>query len=269
VPANVTDLTLQASVSDARGNRGLSSPVTLPVVPDSRTTVVGRLLDADGRPVSNTTVRVTLNGLRAEFFDYDTPLSAMPDLSGRVPTRTGHVSAVNVRNPDSLFGSDPYGLGMDADYAARFSGYLRIDIPGEYTFQLGVDDGARLVVGGVTVVQMPTGQGDFRARSGSIRLPAGLIPIEVTYYQSVGDAELQLLYAAPGEELQVVPPARLRATMTELQVQTDGVGRFVIANVPANVPAIQLSGDQGTLSNPVLPVPGGIVDLGDVVVRRP
>jgi hypothetical protein len=185
-----------------------------------------------------------------------------------VATRTDHVSTINIRNPGGVFGVDPYGLGMDPDYAARFSGYLRIDTPGEYTFQLGVDDGARLVVGGVTVVQMPTGNGDFQARAGSVRLATGLVAIEITYYQSVGNTELQLLYAPPGEELRVVPPERLQTSAAEWQVRTDDSGRFEIRNVPANIPAIWLSGDQGNLSGPVSPAAGGIVDLGDIVVPR-
>jgi hypothetical protein len=269
VPGTVTELTLQTSISDAQDNRALSPAVRLLVVPDPRTTVVGRLIDTDGRPLSDRTVRVTLNGLRAEFFDYSAPLATLPDVGGRAVTRAGHASAINMRNPDRLFGADPYGFAMDPDYAVRFSGYLRIDAAGEYTFQLAANEGARLVVAGMTVAQMPTGLGELQARSGSIRLPAGLIPIEITHYQSIGDAEIQLLCAARGNELQVVRPEQLITASAELQVQTDSFGRFVIANVPANIPAIQLSSDQGDLSNPISPVPGGIVDLGDVVVRRP
>ena len=83
------------------------------------------------------------------------------------------------------------------------------------------------------------------------------------------DAGQPLLYALRGSELQVVRPERLVTAISELEVQTDGFGRFVIANVPANIPAIRLSSGLGDLSNPVSPVPGGIVDFGDVVVRRP
>jgi hypothetical protein len=267
-PGTVTELMLQASISDARGNRAVSSAVRLFAVPDPRTTVVGRLVDADGRPLGNQTVRVTVNGLRAEFFDFTAPLATLPDVTGRTLTRADHASAIDMRNPGRLFGADPYGFGMDPDYAARFSGYLRIDQAGEYTFQLAANEGARLVVGGVTVAQMPTGAGELQARSGSIQLPAGLIPIEVTCYQSVGDAELQLLYAPRGGELQPVRPEQLVTAIAELQAQTDAFGRFAIANVPANIPAIQLSSDQGHLSQQVTPVAGGIVDLGDVVVRR-
>jgi hypothetical protein len=268
VPASISELTLEASIRDAQGTLTMSSPVRLLVVPDPHTTVIGRLVDADGRPVANENVRVAVSGLRAEFFDSAAPLSALPDLRGQAPTRTGLVSAINARMTGGVFGIDPYGLGMDPDYAARFTGYITIETSGEYTFQLGVDDGARLVVGGETVVQMPSGTSVFQTRSGSIPLAAGLVPIEITYYQSLGDAELQLLYEPPGEALQVVPPKRLQVTPDELQVRTNDLGQFAISNVPANVPAIRLSGDSGYLSGPVTPAAGGVVDVGDVVVQR-
>jgi hypothetical protein len=255
-------------VSDEQGETTFSRPVTVSVVPDPLTTVSGRLVAADGNPVTNAEVTVTLNGLRAEFFDYASPLSTLPEVNGTVAGRTGYVSAVNVRNPDGLFGSDPFGVGMAPDYAARYSGFLSIDEPGEYTFVLGADEGARLALAGLTVLQMPTGRGEFQAFSRTVQLPAGLIPIELTFYESYGDAELQLSYARPGADVEVVPPERFRAVAGEYTIRTDSAGRFVIPNVPANVAAIRLSDRVSELSAPVPPVPGGTTDLGDVVVER-
>jgi hypothetical protein len=93
------------------------------------------------------------------------------------------------------------------------------------------------------------------------------VPIEVTYYESVGDAELQLQYAPPGGELQVILPGRLRATMTERTVRTDAFGQFVIPNVPANVPAVRVTSGSGDISPLRPPVPGGVTDFGDVVIE--
>jgi hypothetical protein len=266
-PANVTSLTLEVSASNNAGTVMLSQPITLSVVPDSHTTVIGRLLDTAGMPLANRDVSVAINGLRAEFFDFSTPLTALPDVNGLAPTYTRHVSAVNVRNPNGVFGSDPFGVGLSPDYAARLTGYLWIEQPGQYVFQLGADEGARLVIGGATVIQMPTGKGELQVRSQTIQLAAGWVPIEVTYYESVGDAELQLQYAPPGGELQVILPGRLRATMTERTVRTDAFGQFVIPNVPANVPAVRVTSGSGDISPLRPPVPGGVTDFGDVVIE--
>jgi hypothetical protein len=89
----------------------------------------------------------------------------------------------------------------------------------------------------------------------------------VTHYESVGGAELQLLYVPPGGKLGPIPPGRFRATMDDRKAQTDGLGQFVIENVPANVPAIRLRGGSGDLSNPAPPVAGGVTELRDVVIE--
>jgi hypothetical protein len=267
VPAGVTGLTLLASVANDQGAVGVSQPLAVSVLPDPRTTVIGRLVDANNLPIGNREVAVTLNGLRAEFFDFVTPLTSVPELTGLVPTRTGHVSAVNLRNPNSVFGSDPFGAGMIPDYAGRLSGYLWIETAGDYTFAVGAVEGARLVINGATAIQTPAGRTSFGIDAQTVALPAGWIPIEVAYYQAVGDTELQLLYGAPGDELRVVAPDALRVAMPQFTVRTDGDGRFVVANVPANVSAVRVSGESGDLSNPVPPAPGGVTDFGDVVNR--
>src|SRR5207244_9497873 len=98
----------------------------------------------------------------------------------------------NLRNPNEIFGKDPFGVKLAPDYAVRFSGYLRITTAGDHTFFLGADEGARLKVGGITVVDIPTGNGQYQEGRGPISLAPGLIHIEVTFYESVGNIELQL-----------------------------------------------------------------------------
>lgn len=56
VPQNVTSLTLSATAVDLGGNIGTAPNVLVTVIPDPGTTVIGRVVDGNGVPVSNATV---------------------------------------------------------------------------------------------------------------------------------------------------------------------------------------------------------------------
>src|SRR5260221_318558 len=63
------------------------------IFPDSRQTVRGHVLSEDGRAAQGVSLRARFHGLQAEFFDFQTPLVAIPDLAGRLPARVGSVTA--------------------------------------------------------------------------------------------------------------------------------------------------------------------------------
>lgn len=90
----------------------------------------------------------------------DTQLPVSP---GRTTDRRSLPTTVNLREPSEILGNDPSGVGLSADYAARFSGWLRIDRQEEYKFSLGADTGARLVL---HVTDIIDGQGELH-NSGS------------------------------------------------------------------------------------------------------
>ena len=83
------------------------------------------------------------SGLMAEFFDnagLGVNTSGMPDLSGRVPDFTRIDPVVNYSNSNS----QPWpGLSSSFadEFSSRHSGYVRIDIAGNYTFYVNSDDG--------------------------------------------------------------------------------------------------------------------------------
>lgn len=67
-------------------------------------------------------------------------------------------------------------------FVVQFTGYISILVPGTYTFSISVDDGMRLLIGGIMIMEHNggsffdnyTGQAEFAA--------AGLYPFELIYY---------------------------------------------------------------------------------------
>ena len=273
VPYGVSVVNLSASARDIAGNVGTSSDVVALVAPDPFTTVQGRVVDAAGNPVAGAEVALQLNGLKAEFFDFTLALHVLPDLNELTPTVTKLVSAVNLRNPDDLFAADTFGEVFDPDYAVRFTGLIQIPESGTYTFILGSDDGARLLIDGKPVVEV-TATGEFTEAQADVDLSAGSLPIEIQYFQAVGDAELQLSYIPPGGERQVVPPSALVQEPPVFTAVTGTDGTFSVSGVPTILGAVSVratvteqDGTQRTgKADTVLAVRQGVTDVGTVVV---
>src|SRR5262249_50904471 len=163
----VKNLTFNGRATNAAGIEGQSNDVTVTVKSDSFTTVTGRVVNSEGMPVASAKIQLILNGLEAEFFDFQQPLTTIPELEVRPANLNGLISALNVRNPADIFGHDPFGVSMAPDYAARFTGWLRVAKAGRYQFFLGADEGARAIVDGKIVVDIPTGRGEFQEGTGS------------------------------------------------------------------------------------------------------
>src|SRR5205823_2141135 len=137
----------------------------------------------------------------------------------------------------------------------------------------GADEGARLSLNGVAILEIPTGNGQLQEVSATVNLTGGLIPIEVTYYNSVGNAELQLSYQPPDGEQQVVPPSALIANTRSFTATTNDAGEFSIVGVPSALGDVQIKAtveETGRASSEVLSVSPvqGEINVGDIVVQR-
>ena len=93
-------------------------------------------------------------------------------------------------------------------FALRFEGYVRVPADGVYTFVLSSDDGSRLRIGDVLVIDHDGPHG-LSEKSGQIALRAGWHPIEVAYFQGGGGRALDLRMAAAGEAPRPVPAEAL------------------------------------------------------------
>lgn len=58
VPAGVSSLTLGATANDLGGNSGIAQNVTVNVIPDPLTTVIGTVVDPNGNPLAGATVKL-------------------------------------------------------------------------------------------------------------------------------------------------------------------------------------------------------------------
>jgi hypothetical protein len=272
VPAGVSSITLSATATNTVGKTATSPSVNVPIVSDALTTVQGTVVDASNSdaPINGAAVTASVHGVSAEVFNFDTPLTALPDLAGATPNRVTVVSALNLRNPGSLFGNDPFGLGASVSRVIRFSANLRLAAGGVYTFTLGVNEGGRLVVNGTRVVDLPNGTGHFQQGSGTITLPVGAVPIQVLTFDN-STPEVQVSYAPAGGVAEVIPPSALVPTLVPYQTTSGANGRFSIPAVPTMFGSVGVSAvatikgkSTRAVSKPVFPVAGGITDVGVV-----
>ena len=172
-----------------------------------------------------------------------------------------------------------YGSGApfpdwDGDtFSTRWTGFIRTTVAGEYTIGTITNDGARLFVDGVQLVDQwmdmpPT------LHTGTITLPAdSLIPVRMEHYEGQNTAVARLVWAPPGTGATVVIPT---ANLVPV-IDADGsgvpdeceacnaadlaapVGVLDIDDTDAFITAF-LSGDA---SADLVP-PTGIVDIDDV-----
>jgi hypothetical protein len=140
---------------------------------------------------------------------------AMPsytqDASGNITNRT--LLSTGTVNVVGLTTSSGAGLPTRSDgFIVRFYGFINITTAGTYYFGGQADDGIRIKVNNVFVVNswIESG-GDFR--SGSINLSAGVVPIEVMYYENSGGQMVNLQWFINGS-WQIVPSTSTATTST-------------------------------------------------------
>ena len=103
---------------------------------------------------------------------------------------------------DSVVGADwhdqPPAPGVNAEkWSARWAGTITAPATGEYTFSLTSDDGSRLFVNGVQIIDNWREQGPT-TEVGKVALTAGqAVPIVVEFYQNAGGDSLGLGWQAP------------------------------------------------------------------------
>lgn len=134
-------------------------------------------------------------GLKAEYFNNVTA-SGTPVL-----TRTEAI--------DFDWGSGAPATGVAADnFSVRWSGKLIVPATGTYRFQTESDDGVRLTVNGVRLIDNWTDHSPTIDTGAGINLVAGTqVDIVAEFYERGGGALMRLRWATPGESAFVAVPA--------------------------------------------------------------
>jgi hypothetical protein len=237
VPGYVTSLAIRAdALLDDRVVTSTSK--TVRVVSDRGVTIAGRVVNAEGRGIEGAKVRVAYHGLHADYFDFHSPLLAVPDLSQETPAIRRAVSAVNTKNPMAMFGFDPLGLNMRPDFAARYEGWFLAPLSGEYVFDLLAQAAAQLRIGGQMI--LASAGGDAGA---TVFLEAGPVPVEILHYDNIGTNHLEWFVTPPGGPRQVVPPEALWNEDDALAAITGPDGAFTIPGVPISLERIKVVGE--------------------------
>ena len=240
VPAGVASVDLQAIVRASDGREWVGPSRHFAVVADPEQTISGRIIGRDGQPIPRALVHVTGSGLAAEYFRFEQPLVAWPDLTDRAPDKQSYISAVNQPNTGGLFGHDPFGAGFTGDYASRFTGRIQALTPGNYIFYLRAHRGSRLLIDGNLVVEIPFAQNDPIEGSGVALLAAGWHSIEVDHFESVGAPSLELSWQMPDAAREVVPQ---QAFQTDIRISavTNEQGSFSVGPIPLIVTPLTVS----------------------------
>ena len=142
------------------------------------------------------------SGWLASFHKTESALSTLPDFAALPVDLWLSVPVIDFPSSTAAW------TGTDSrfrDYfAARFSGSLWIETPGEYVFHLASDDGAALWIDGATAI-LDDGSHSFRTRSAAVELAAGLHEVVVVYYENNNAAALRLSWTPPGGTEQTIP----------------------------------------------------------------
>lgn len=98
-------------------------------------------------------------------------------------------------------------------FSVRWNGFLHVDRPGRYVFQLVSDDGAWLEIDGRLVIDNGGDHGPVLQEQ-TIELTPGLHAVDVRFFQNLGGWRLDLLWAAEGQRPEPLDsPSLLHAPM--------------------------------------------------------
>jgi hypothetical protein len=135
------------------------------------------------------------NGVRYNYYESKKDLDFLPNFEQMKPVKSGKKYEFRIDDINKV----KYQFGI------RFTSSIKIELSGEYYFYLLSDDGSRLYINDVLVVDNDGGHGAIE-RKGKITLEPGFHKITLDYHNQQGGAWLDAFYKGPGVTKQIIPP---------------------------------------------------------------
>lgn len=143
------------------------------------------------------------NVLDYEFYDLVPPGNTVDNIPTTGSLSKGQIGDFNVNTLQNAL--DP---GDTDTFSIRYKGYVQIATSGSYTFFTSSDDGSKLFIGGVQIVNND-GNHAVQERQGTVTLTSGLHEIQVLFFENAGGQSLQVQYQGPSITKQNIPFAIL------------------------------------------------------------
>ena len=136
------------------------------------------------------------------------------------------------------------GIGADS-FSVRWSGQVEVPTTGTWTFITTSDDGIRLWVNNVQVINNWTDHGPTD-NSGTISLNAGQrYDLRLEFYENGGGAVAKLAWSGPGQTAQIIPSTRLYAPAA---LPITWVGHDIGSMTPAGSSSYDAASDTFTIT---------------------
>ncbi|MCG8668827.1 MAG: PA14 domain-containing protein [Pseudomonadales bacterium] len=139
---------------------------------------------------------------------YEGVWTELPNFAELTATESRTVTTIGTHN----LGTENYGLVL--------KGSLKVSSPGEYRFHLESDDGSRLFINNVALIDNDGTHGANTVVSAPLSLTAGEHALRIEYFQGTGGQTLSLSYQLDGGNIVTVPASML--THTESDKSPDG-----------------------------------------------
>jgi hypothetical protein len=148
----------------------------------------GKLNSKIGAPVKVSNPKPKLN-----YAYYESVLLTLPDFSGLSILKQGLIEQIVMPAENS-----------GSDYAVRYSGYLKIPTDGFYNFYANCDDGARVYIDEMLIINNDGRHAPIEKR-GFASLQKGFHNIVVEFFQAGGGAELNISIEGSDMKKQTIP----------------------------------------------------------------